>query len=728
MEVVARRTKLTRLVQDSTLRMSWTTLRRVGRRAIFEVAATAEEIHLRWQQRSVNDTIAKESLAEGIAWTDLPQRLRCNCRQQHLLDVKWRDQISSQLSSFSPAVLDLIATEADRTCEHVFDLLGSGPTPLGEKIDWHTDFKTGHRWNPKTYYKRIRPAPYPGGYDIKVPWELSRCQHFVRLGQAYWITGDEKYAREFVAQVEDWIASNPWPWGVNWACTMDVAIRAVNWLWGYAFFKDSPSLTDDFLVAFYKSLLVHGRHIYKNLENQEGFTNNHYLADLVGLIYLGILCPEFKEASEWREFGLRELWKEMFKQVYPDGVSFEASIPYHRLVTEFFLYTVILCQRNDIPVPDEVMARLEKMLEFVMYYTKPDGTVPLIGDGDNGRLVRLEVWDPPDREWIDHRYLLVVGAVLFGRPDFARAAGDQWEEAVWLLGDGVGKTSNRALRNSLAPQKQEISSTFPDGGIYILRGPEDEYLMMNAGPNGQNGRGGHAHNDMLSFEFYSRGKSWILDPGTYSYTSDYQSRHLFRSTVYHNTPVVICNQVIEQHQCCQELPFVLSQQAQTQVALRTEDRQMQKLDLRLSNYGGRGICIERFVIADFRSRVWIIEDRLIAPSDCGFQLSLHLADVALSVIDVAAGGYLLEDESKALLICCLTSGAAKSRISRAWISPCYGIRYRAPVLEFLVSKEYAASGFVFGLCSMDRSCKNSLSDIFDAMIATKRELGSWTNL
>ena len=191
----------------------------------------------------------------------------------------------------------MIVAEADRFCKHVFDLLGSGPTPLGERIDWHVDFKSGHRWNPKTYYKRIRYAPYPGGYDIKVPWELSRCQHFPRLGQAYLLTGDEKYAREFVAQATDWIEQNPWPWGVNWACSMDVAIRAVNWLWAYRFFEGSQSLSPGFKTCFFTSLSTQGRHIFRNLENKGGLRNNHYLTDLVGLVHLGVLCPGFKEVK-----------------------------------------------------------------------------------------------------------------------------------------------------------------------------------------------------------------------------------------------------------------------------------------------------------------------------------------------------------------------------------------------------------------------------------------------
>ncbi len=348
-----------------------------------------------------------------------------------------RSDILAAFRSLLPETEKLIVAKADLICDHVFDLLGSGPTSLGEKIDWHTDFKVGYRFNSKTYYRRIHPAPYPGGYDIKVPWELSRCQHFVWLGQAYWFTENEKYAREFTAQVEDWIASNPWPWGVNWTCTMDVAIRVVNWLWGYYFFRDSPGLSEEFHLAFYKSLLLHGRHIWHNLENQGDFTNNHYLSDLLGLVYLGILCPDFKEAQRWREFGLQELEREMFKQVYPDGVNFEASTAYHRLATELFLFVTILAQHNGHSFGLAYMERLEKMIEFVMHITKPDGTVPLIGDNDNGRLYRLKVWDPPEREWVDFRYLLAMGAVLFKREDFARAASDQWEEAIWFFGKDV---------------------------------------------------------------------------------------------------------------------------------------------------------------------------------------------------------------------------------------------------------------------------------------------------
>jgi len=421
----------------------------------------------------------------------------------------------------------MIVAEADRFCKHVFDLLGSGPTPLGERIDWHVDFKSGHRWNPKTYYKRIRYAPYPGGYDIKVPWELSRCQHFPRLGQAYLLTGDEKYAREFVAQATDWIEQNPWPWGVNWACSMDVAIRAVNWLWAYRFFEGSQSLSPGFKTCFFTSLSTQGRHIFRNLENKGGLRNNHYLTDLVGLVHLGVLCPGFKEVKRWRDFALQELWKEALVQVCPDGVSFEASVAYHRLALEMLLVTALLCREAEVEVPADVLARLEKMVEFVLVYTRPDGSVPKMGDEDNGRLLRLGVWEDPEKEWNDHRSLLALGGALFGRADFSGAAGESGWEAAWILGD---PPTNLKEESADPPG----SRRFPDSGIYVLRNRK-AHMLVEAGKIGTGGLGVHNHDNPLGLELWMNGHILFADPGAYVYTSDWQARELFRSIRSHNT-------------------------------------------------------------------------------------------------------------------------------------------------------------------------------------------------
>ena len=240
----------------------------------------------------------------------------------------------------------------------------------------------------------------------------------------------EKYAREFVSQIESWIDANLVELGVNWACTMDVAIRAVNWLWGYHFFCNSLSLTKEFKIKFFKSLFLHGRHIVNNLEFGR-IRGNHYLSDIAGLVYLGILFQDTQEGQKWLEKGLSALKEEMKVQVYPDGVDFEGSISYHRLVTELFLSTTLICIKNGLTFPQWYMTRLEKMIEFVMY-SKPDGTAPQLGDNDDGRLQILSNYGNWNR--LDHRYLLSVGAVMFKRGDFKETACEFYEEAFWLVG------------------------------------------------------------------------------------------------------------------------------------------------------------------------------------------------------------------------------------------------------------------------------------------------------
>ena len=356
-----------------------------------------------------------------------------------------KDKIIETIRNEYPESISETLNDADAISNHIFDLLGSDKVKLGKEIDWHLDFKTGYQWNPMTYYLGTRKhVTLDDDSDVKVPWELSRCQHFVTLGKAYWYIkqskmqnakskiDEEKYAREFVNQISDWIDANPVELGVNWACTMDVAIRAVNWLWGYHFFCASQSLTQEFKLKFFKSLYLHGRHIVNNLEFGR-IKGNHYLSDIAGLVYLGIFFHETKEGKKWLEKGLNALKEEMKVQVYPDGVDTEGSISYHRLVTELFLSTTLLCLKNGITFPEWYMNHLEKMIEFVMYYNKPDGTAPQIGDNDDGRLHILTNYG----NWniLDHRYLLSVGAVMFKRGDFKKAAGECHEEAFWLLGE-----------------------------------------------------------------------------------------------------------------------------------------------------------------------------------------------------------------------------------------------------------------------------------------------------
>ena len=430
-----------------------------------------------------------------------------------------------------------------------------------EPIDWQVDFKSGYRWSEKTYYKFIKFG-HKLGADVKVPWELSRMPHLIQLAIAYDLTEKEEYAEEIIKQIVDWILTNRYKFGVNWRCTMDVAVRVTNWVITINLIEDYinnlPSEGKEyFYQIFYKSLYQHGDFIVHNLEWSEEFTSNHYLSDITGLLVLTVFTENiFKEAGEWKKLVIKELKKEMFTQVYPDGTDFEASTCYHRLVLELFFYSTFFTVQNkkykienekkDLlsSVDDyktiaedifgvEYVARLYKMFDAVLYLLKPNGRMPQVGDNDNGQFMKLY-----PREVLDMRYLLALGAVFFKEPKWKIkeffGSDEDIVEAMILYGEKGVEIWNSLEWNSL---KNVSSKAFSDSGWYIMRNNKD-YCIIPCGLNGQNGKGGHCHNDKLSFELCIDGEDIIVDPGTYVYTPLPEWRNKFRSTAYHNTVII----------------------------------------------------------------------------------------------------------------------------------------------------------------------------------------------
>jgi hypothetical protein len=385
---------------------------------------------------------------------------------------------------------DLLSV-ADRVAGHTFDLLGSGPTELGKEIDWSCDFKSGRRW-PLEHISRIRVI-YGDGSDIKVPWELSRFQHLPVLAAAHRLTGERRWLDEIGFELEHWIAANPVEFGPNWACTMDVAIRAANWVAALALVA-AAAAEEPWLEPAFGSLLLHGRFIRTHLE-WAPVRGNHYLSDVVGLLCVAGVFANSAEGRAWAEWAASELVQELDHQVRSDGCDHEASIPYHRLVTELFLCGL---QSAEVLVPGSVsdadQARLQKMLAFVCDYTRPDGLAPQVGDADDGRFLPLADYGVADPRSHLH---------LFRQADRAYVAADK-------------------------------PSAYPQGGYWIMRGGE-LYVSVRCGDVGVGGQGSHGHNDAMSFELALGDQPVVVDPGSYVYSADPVERNRFRSTAFHST-------------------------------------------------------------------------------------------------------------------------------------------------------------------------------------------------
>jgi hypothetical protein len=638
---------------------------RVGRFLRREASAARRRWAFRRGAFAVDDVALDAALVAGASATD-PFRFPLGVTPR---DAAGRTAFAAGFRDQFRAVCDAILRAAEDACAHRFDLLGSGPVELGSDIDWHRDFKTGFRWPPR-YCGDLALVDLSNDADVKVPWELSRGYHLVTLGQAFWLTADDRYAQEVVAQLRSWIAANPVLGSVNWGNAMEAAIRVANWLWAVALIRDAPVLGPDERRLVRRSALEHGRFIAENLEVIPGQpASNHYVADLVGLVYLGTLLPELREAAAWREEGLRRLLLELWLQVHEDGVDYERSTSYHRLVAELMASALAVAAQRGMTIPTSAWDRLGLMVEFTRHYTRPDGRAPILGDADDGRLHVLTPAEPDD-----HRHLLALGGALLDRPEWLAAAGEAWADAAWWRGLDVAS----AARTEAPPV---ASRGFVNGGIYVLRDGLDALVVKAAGPAPLTG---HGHNDALSFDLSALGRTFIVDSGTFVYTASADARNRFRGTAAHNTVMIDGR---EMNTIPDEL-FALGREAAVNVLAweSTADEDVLEAEhLGYTRLPGRPIHRRRFRF-DKRRRAWRIEDQVLGEGRHHLAAFLHFA-AAVSLEPGPAGGWTATAEDVALGIQC----SETLRPRKDWVSRRYGRRSWAWVLHFEREADLPAS-------------------------------------
>lgn len=421
--------------------------------------------------------------------------------------------INSVLTPLSKDKNDILSL-ADSTFDSLRIL---GVDVPGGHLDWSRDYRSSFQW-PHAFYLYQRSISDGTCADIKFPWELSRCHHLLWLSEAYLVTEEHKYSDVVLSTILDWIRSNPLLFSVNWCCPMDVAIRAVNWIYALSMISESKSFKEmdsEDLRLIYKSLYQHGWFIYHNLEIRYPYRHNHYFSNVVGLLFLGKLFDTTSYGRRWLKFAEKEFYKELRIQTLPSGVNYEFSISYHRLMTEFCSYTIHLLSRVGRNIPEDVLKRTEAMLEYVSVYIKANGFAPQVGDNDDGRFLPFL-----KRDFRDHSYLIDPKGL---------------ENQIVSVGSSVINMPKYKARGAFI---------FPDAGHCVMKQGDIYMSIVNRGSGcnvndtGDCYVGGHTHNDKLSFEM-SLGKTDVfVDPGTYLYTSDIQAHNEFRSTKKHNTAEV----------------------------------------------------------------------------------------------------------------------------------------------------------------------------------------------
>ena len=243
------------------------------------------------------------------------------------------------LEQLAPGATAVILERAERALRHEVDLLGSGLVALGDTISWNVDFKSGARWSPR-YFRDIPTIHAQRPSDIKVPWELSRLQWLIPAGQAYLLTGEERFAVAARDVLQQWLAANPVGRGVNWAIAMEPVLRIFSWIWLFRVFAATRAWADEgFRGAFLSALYAHAQFVARNIERAE-LNGNHFTADCAALVVAGAFFGG-AEGGRWLSRGLADLEREILVQIEEDGVDFEASSAYHRLVSELFLLAAL---------------------------------------------------------------------------------------------------------------------------------------------------------------------------------------------------------------------------------------------------------------------------------------------------------------------------------------------------------------------------------------------------
>jgi hypothetical protein len=403
---------------------------------------------------------------------------------------------------------------AEDICAHRFPILGY-VVETGPEIRWRRD-SVHDVESGLSYFRRIPYLNAALAGDHKIIWELNRHQHLVVLAQAWRLTGRGEFLAEIPRQLESWWDQNPFLRGINWASALEVAYRALSWIWVYHL--AGPGLPVACTGRLLNELYRHGVYLEHNLSVYFA-PNTHLLGEAVVLHALGVLFPAWPRAAKWKSRGGKVVAQEMTKQVRADGSHFEQSSAYHVYATDLFLFHALL-ESPDAPYRD----KLRLMADYLAALSADDGMIPLLGDDDGGRLFHPH----GNRRRFGAATLATCCAVL-GRNDWPCLPSDFLEQAAWLCGEAAFHTRPGGSATAHA-------RLFPDANVAVLSAAP-AHIVVDVRAFGH-ANAGHSHAHALSVVCRRDGRDILIDPGTYTYVGEPEWRTRFRGTAFHNTVTV----------------------------------------------------------------------------------------------------------------------------------------------------------------------------------------------
>lgn len=223
---------------------------------------------------------------------------------------------------------------------------------------------------------------------------------------------------------------------------------------------------------------LYSQYLYLQKHQEKHLLANHYFEDLKALIIASYLFKDDKKLNGY----LKSFKKQCEEQILSDGVHYELSLMYHKLILEDLMRIGMLTKQPDFPECGWLQPFIQKMTDACYSLEKGIGRTPLFNDA----------------------------------------------------GDNVAKKCEQLC---LAAEKQfgvkvELKDAFGASGYFKLY-DGNKALIFDAGMIGVDYQPAHGHCDCLSFELSVDGQPLFVNSGTYEYQGDL--RKYFRRTCAHNT-------------------------------------------------------------------------------------------------------------------------------------------------------------------------------------------------
>ncbi|MBC8027910.1 MAG: alginate lyase family protein [Steroidobacteraceae bacterium] len=470
----------------------------------------------------------------------MAQKMRRVSEQFVPMDVPAREEFAQDFRFLPPFVAlspDAVIAAADRVLAGRYSFFDLEDCELGDPPQWNRDPLT----------QRVADTRRASSIDyrderivgnIKYLWEANRHLHLPTLAQAYSLTGDARYGLGIQRHIDSWIEQCPTGRGPNWCSALELGIRLINWSITWQLIGGTRSrlfASEDgaaFRDRWLKSVFAQTRMIAGNLSRFSS-ANNHLIGEATGVYIAASTWPLWNEMRIWGETCRGILEEQCIRQNAPDGGNREQAFAYQTFVLDFLILSGLTARAHHEDFSPVYWRRLEVMIDFLASLTDVAGRLPMIGDADDGYVVKLA----PEPGFSAHASLIATGAVLFDRPDLAAKAGAADGKTVTLLGvQAVRRLAQMKERGraGFKPRRQ-----FTESGYYLLGTafdtPDEVRLLVDAGPLGYLSIAAHGHADALSFSLSVGDREILVDPGTYAYHTEPAWRRYFRSTRAHNT-------------------------------------------------------------------------------------------------------------------------------------------------------------------------------------------------